>query len=251
MKILIVEDEKPASDKLVYLLLKIDNALEVVGIIETVEGTINYLQNNPSPDLILMDIQLDDGVCFEIFETIKVNIPVIFTTAYNEYALQAFKVNSVDYLLKPIEEGLLQQAIDKFKTIHFNNYKNIGTVTKLFNEYNKQFKTRFLIKVGSHYKSILVNDICSFYILERSTFLNTFSGQNYAVDDSLENLQKILNPDKFFRINRNYLINIDSITDIISYSSSRLILKLKNNSNNPELVVSREKVSEFKRWIDK
>ena len=251
MKILIVEDEKPASDKLVYLLQKIDKTVNIVDIIESVEGTINYLQNNPSPDLILMDIQLDDGVCFEIFETIKVNTPVIFTTAYNDYALKAFKVNSVDYLLKPIDENFLQQAIDKFKTIHFNDNRNIAVVTKLLQEYRKNYKTRFLIKVGQHYKSTLINDISSFYILERATFINTFSGHNYAIDDSLDNLQKVLDPDKFFRINRNYLINISAITDIISYSSSRLIIKLKNNPTSEDLIVSREKVSDFKRWIDK
>ena len=232
-------------------LKNLQERIVLLSIIETVEGSVNYLQNNPLPDLILMDVQLDDGVCFEIFETIKVNTPVIFTTAYNEYALQAFKVNSVDYLLKPIEEGLLQQAIDKFKTIHFKDNQNINAVTQLLTEYRKQFKTRFLVKIGSHYKSILLNDISNFYIFERATFIYSFSGHNYAIDDSLDNLQKMLDPDKFFRINRNYLINIDAITDIVSYSSSRLVVKLNNNPTNEDLIISREKVSEFKQWIDK
>jgi len=251
MRILIVEDEKPASDNIIYLLKQIDKNIDVIAVIETVEETINYLQSGLLPDLILMDIQLDDGLCFEIFETIKVNIPVIFTTAYNEYVLRAFKVNSVDYLLKPIEKDLLNQAIEKFKTVHLKENHYILAVNQLLKEFGKQHRSRFLIKVGPHYKSIPTNDICCFYILERATFFSTFSGYNYTLDNSLENLQDELNPDKFFRINRNYLINIDAIADILSYSSSRLLIKLKNNQTNNDLIVSREKVLAFKRWIDK
>lgn len=252
MNILIIENEKPAADKLGRLLQKIDENITIVGVIETVEGTVNWLQNNQSPDLILIDIQLDDGICFEIFETIKVDTPVIFTTAYNEYVLRAFKVNSIDYLLKPIEEEALRKALDKFKTLHF---KLPGDILKqLFSELNKQYKNRFLIKIGLHYRSIQVNEICCFYILERATFIRTFSGKEYSFDNSLDYLQKIVDPDKFFRINRNYLVNINAISDILSYSSSRLQLRLNEkipSINEDYLVVSREKVNEFKKWIDK
>ena len=252
MNVLIIENEKPAAEKLIRLLKKIDESITIVGILETVEGSVNWLQNNPSPNLILLDIQLDDGICFEIFETIKINVPIIFTTAYNEYVLKAFRVNSVDYLLKPIEETTLSQALDKFKSFHYqlqNNHFN-----SLYDELNKQYKTRFLIKVGIHYKSVPVNDISYFYILERATFIRTFSGNNYSIDHSIDHLQKMVDPSDFFRINRNCLVNIHAISDILSYSSSRL--QLKTNDKTPtidseNLVVSRDKVSNFKKWLSK
>ena len=252
MNILIIENEKPAADKLRRLLQKIDVNIIIVGITETVEGTVNWLQNNPSPDLILIDIQLDDGLCFEIFETIKVDTPVIFTTAYDEYVLQAFKVNSVDYLLKPIEENALRKALDKFKTFHFKLSGDI--LKKLFSEIDKQYKNRFLIKIGTRYKSIQVNEICCFYILERATFIRTFSGKEYSVDYSLDHLQKIVDPYIFFRINRNCMVSVNAISEILSYSSSRLQLKLNEkvpSIDEDYLVVSRDKVTGFKRWIDK
>lgn len=252
MNILIIENEKPAADKLKSLLQKIDDKIVIAGVIETVEGTVNWFQNNPPPDLILIDIQLDDGLCFEIFETINVDTPVIFTTAYDEYLLQAFRVNSVDYLLKPIEEDALRKALDKFKTFH---YKLPGVIVEqLFGAVNKQYKNRFLIKIGLHYRSVQVNEICCFYILERATFIRTFSGKEYSIDNSLDSLQKIIDPDKFYRINRNCLVNINAIEDILIYSSSRLQLKLKDKIpfvNEDYLVVSREKVKDFKKWIDK
>jgi len=252
MNVFIIENEKPAADKLVRLLHKIDDNISIVGVIETVEGAVNWFQNNPPPDLIVIDIQLDDGLCFEIFDTIKVELPVIFTTAYDEYALRAFKVNSVDYLLKPIEEGSLRKAIDKFKTLHF--ILPSDRLRQLLGEFNKQYKTRFLVKIGSNYRSVLLNEICCFYILERATFIRTLSGKDYAVDNSLDNLQKIVDPDKFFRINRNCLININAIGNLLSYSSSRLQIKLNENVpsiSEDYLVVSREKVNELKKWIDK
>ena len=252
MTVLIIENEKPAADKLGRLLQKIDEKITIVGVIETVEGTVNLLQNNPAPDLILIDIQLDDGICFEIFETINVDTPIIFTTAFNEYIMQAFKVNSIDYLLKPVEENALRKALEKFKTFHLKASGDI--IKQLFEEFNKQYKARFLVKIGSHYRSIQVSEICYFFILERATFIKTLSGKEYSIDHSLEYLQKIVDPDKFFRINRNCLINVNAITDILSYSSSRLQLKLNEKIptiNDDYLVVSREKVTEFKKWIDK
>ncbi len=252
MNILIVENEQPAAYKLRRLLNRIDDKITIAGVTETVEGTVNWLQNNLRPDLIIIDIQLDDGLCFEIFETIEIYTPVIFTTAYNEYMLQAFKLNSIDYLLKPVQEDALRNALDKFKDLHF---KLPGDILKqLMSELSKQYKTRFLIKIGSHYKSIQVNDICCFYILERATFIRTFSGKEYAIDSSLDNLQKIVDPDKFFRINRNCLVYINAISDILSYSSSRLQLRFNEkipSINDDYLVVSRDKVNEFKKWIDK
>jgi len=252
MKILIIENEKPAVSKLQYLLNKIDKNISIVGITETVEESINWLQNKPAPDLILIDIQLDDGISFEIFDTIKVNIPVIFTTAYNEYVLQAFKLNSVDYLLKPIEENALCNAINKFKTVHYNFNGEI--LRQLSSSLNKQYKTRFLIKIGSHYKSIPIAEVCCFYIIERDLFVRTFDEREYAIDYSLDQIQKIINPENYFRINRNCIVCINAIKDLVSFSSSRLQLKLDQKTNPIDknfLVVSREKVNKFKKWIDR
>jgi DNA-binding LytR/AlgR family response regulator len=252
MNVLIVANEKPAADKLQRLITKTDETISIAGVTETVEGTANWLLNTPPPDLILMDIQLDDGICFELFETIKVEVPVIFTTAYNEYAIRAFSVNSVDYILKPVEEEALRKAIDKFKNYHSNLYGD--AIKQFISEYGRQFRNRFLIKIGSRYRSVQINEICFFYVLERVTFLRTFSGREYALENSLDFVQKNTDPKIFFRINRHCLINIEAISDIISYSSSRLQINLTGNIIPPDenyLVVSREKVAGFKHWIDK
>lgn len=251
MNVLIVENEKPAAEGLSRLLKKIDDTITIAGRTESVESTINWFQNNTSPELIFMDIQLDDGLCFELFESIKLDIPVIFTTAYDEYTLSAFKVNSVDYLLKPIEEALLRNAINKFKSLYYKNSTRNGLLNQMFKDLNSGYKTRFLIKVGTNYKSILVSEISCFYILERATFIRLFSDKDYSVDYSLDYLQKTLDPNTFFRINRNCIVNINAISDILSYSSSRLEIKLNGHKPADDLIVSRDKVNEFKKWIDK
>lgn len=251
MNVLITENEKPAVDGLISLLKKIDTDINIIGITESVESTINWFQNNPNPDLIFMDIQLDDGLCFELFETMEIEIPVIFTTAYDEYMLSAFKVNSVDYLLKPIEENNLRIAIDKFKSIHYTASVKSEVIKQLLKELNKGYKNRFLVKVGEHYKSIPDNEITCFYILERAVFIRTSSDKDYPVDYSLDNLQKMIDPDLFFRINRNCIININMISDILNYSSSRLKIKLKSNKDLYDLITSKDKVRAFKKWIDR
>lgn len=251
MNILIVENEIPAADKIVRLLKKIDRSITVTGIIETVEDAINHLQGKPLPDLILMDIQLDDGLCFEIFETIKVDVPVIFTTAYDEYTLKAFKVNSVDYLLKPIDEKSLKQAIAKFRKLFSDQDPFKRDFRQLLYEFRNQYKSRFLVKIGDKYRSLPSTNISYFHIIERSVFLRDNQGKDYGVDYSLEQLQGMLDPRKFYRINRECIINIDSITLMYSYSSSRLQLTVKNSEKSDLFVVSRDRVADFKRWIDK
>jgi DNA-binding LytR/AlgR family response regulator len=251
MNILIIENEKPAADKLVRLLMKIDSSITVLGVIETVEESINRLQENPKPDLILMDIQLDDGLCFEIFETTNVDIPVIFTTAYDEYTLKAFKVNSIDYLLKPIEEGSLRTALAKFMKLFGDNDPFRRDFRQLMFEFRNQYKSRFLIKIGEKYRSVPSAEISHFHIAERSVFLTDFQGKDYGIDYSLDQLQTLLDGRKFFRINRECIVNIESIAFMHSFSSSRLQLKLKNQEKSEQFVVSRDKVTEFKKWIDK
>jgi len=251
MTILIIENEKPAADKLVRILMKIDRSISILGVIETVEEAINRLQENPQPDLILMDIQLDDGLCFEIFESINVEIPVIFTTAYDEYTLKAFKVNSIDYLLKPIDEGLLKSALVKFKKLYADKDPFKRDFKQLLYEFRNQYKSRFLIKIGDKFKSVPAGEISHFHINERSVFLSDYQGKDYGIDYSLEQLQGMLDQRKFFRINRECIVNIEAIAMMYSYSSSRLQLTVKSREKSDLFVVSRDKVSEFKRWIDR
>jgi len=251
MNVLIIENEKPAADKMVRVLKKIDKSITVLGVVETVEEAINRLEEKPQPDLILLDIQLDDGLCFEIFETINVDIPVIFTTAYDEYTLKAFKVNSVDYLLKPIDEEALKSALGKYKRLYSDKDPFKRDFRQLMNEFRNQYKSRFLIKIGDKYRSVPAGEISHFHICERNVFLSDYQDKDYGVDYSLEQLQSILDPRKFFRINRECIINIDAIALMHSYSSSRLQLTLKGNEKSDLFVVSRDKVALFKRWVDR
>jgi DNA-binding LytR/AlgR family response regulator len=250
MKIVIVEDEILAAEKLKRLLNKIDSDIEVFKVLESVEDSINWFASHPTPDLIFMDIQLDDGISFEIFDAVKIDAPIIFTTAFDEYAIRAFKVNSVDYLLKPIEQEALNIAIQKFKTIYMEKRSFEDRVSNVFKQLSKQYKLRFFIKVGIKFQSIQVNSICCFFVEERNTFLKTINGKTYDLDYSLEQLQKMIDPAQFFRINRNFLVNINCISEIISYSINRLKVKLENNLEEGA-IVSRDKVSEFKRWMDR
>ena len=252
MNVLVVENERPAADRIVKMLKKEDRSINILGIAETVEDTINRLQMKPEPDLILMDIQLDDGLCFEIFETISVDIPVIFTTAYDEYTLKAFKVNSIDYLLKPVDEEALSAALGKFRKLHYDNKDPFRKdFRQLINEFRNQYKSRFLIKIGEKFRSVTTPEISHFHIAERNVFLSDYHGKDYGIDYSLDQLQEILDPRKFFRINRECIVNIDSISLMYSYSSSRLQLTLKGREQNDLFVVSRDKVADFKKWIDR
>jgi len=250
MNILIVENERPAAERLVRLLGEIDRDLVVTGIAETVEETINRLRNEPLPDLILMDIQLDDGLCFEAFENAGADIPVIFTTAYDDYMLRAFRVNSVDYLLKPVEESSLRQALQKYRSLHEKAWISKEVLQQLVRDMNLGYRNRFLIKIGTRYRSIPVEEISCFRISGRAVFIVTTAGKEYDIDHSLDYLQKNVDPRIFFRINRDCLVNIHAIRDIQSYSSNRLKVTLNPDKPGGDMLVSREKVAEFKKWID-
>lgn len=250
MNVLIIEDEKPAADKLELMLLEIDTEISVMARLESVIDAINWLNIHNTADLIFMDIQLDDGICFEIFDSVKIDNPIIFTTAYDEYAIKAFQVNSVDYLLKPIEEQALVKALEKYKQIYKANQHQNDKLNLLYDQIIQNYKTRFFVKIGNHFHSVSVDEIQCFLIQERGTFLRTISGKKYDLDYSLDQVQKLIDPNKFFRINRNYLIHIESIQDIYSYSSSRLGVKLKM-LDHLDMIVSRDKVSEFKKWLDR
>lgn len=249
MKVVIIEDEHFAAEKLIRLLGKIAPNFEIEQVLESVEEAANWFSDNKAPDLIFMDIQLDDGISFEIFDIIKIDTPIIFTTAFDEYALRAFKVNSIDYLLKPIEQEALGAALKKFTTLQANNQDFELKISKAIEQMSNKYKSRFFLKIGSRFRSIQVAEIACFFVEERNTFIKTVTGKNYDLDFSLEQVQKLLNPNKFFRVNRNYLININSIREIISYSSNRLKILLHNSEEG--IIVSRDKVADFKHWMDR
>lgn len=249
--IVIIEDEILAAEKLESLLKKISDDIRIVQRLESVERSVNWLNDHPSPDLIFMDIQLDDGISFEILDAIEVDAPIIFTTAYDAYAIQAFKVNSVDYLLKPITREDLERAFNKFRDFHYDRETEKKRFKELFDQLSKSYKTRFFVKVGVHYHTVSIKDIVCFYIQERSTFLKTAVGKNFGLDYSLDQIQNMVDPETFYRINRNYIINVNSISDIVSFSSNRLKVKLKNFEHLDDLLVSRDRTTEFKKWLDK
>lgn len=251
MKVLIIEDEVIAANRLKELLYRLDEQIQVLAAIETVEDSIRWLSGHSAPDLIFMDIQLDDGICFEIFEAIQVDVPVIFTTAYDQYAIRAFKVNSVDYLLKPISKEAIAAAVEKFRS-HFSLKPGVykEKINDLHRQLVKSHKTRFFVKIGTHFQSVSTKDIGCFFIEDRCTFLKTFAGKRFDLDVSLEQIQQQVDPSLFFRINRHHIIHIEAIADIIGYSSHRLKVRLSAPASG-ELVVSRSRVPDFKDWLDR
>lgn len=251
MKVVIIEDEHLASEKLNRMLKELDPGIQIMAVIESVTEACRWLADHPDPDLIFMDIQLEDGISFEIFDSVQVTAPVIFTTAYNEYAIKAFKVNSIDYLLKPYTRADLKSAIHKYKQLHATSGLPSETMNQLYRQLIKDYKTRFFVKIGTHFHSISVEEIACFFIRERATFIKTLIGKNLDIDYSLDQVQKLVDPGRFFRINRNYIINIDSISDIVSFSTTRLKVVLKNFEHLDDLLVSRDKTGEFKKWLDR
>jgi DNA-binding LytR/AlgR family response regulator len=255
MQILIIEDEMLAAERMIDLIRKYDPNSSVAGPLRSVEKSVAWLKDNSPPDLILMDIQLEDGLSFEIFERTEVHSPVIFTTAYNQYTIKAFKVNSVDYLLKPIDYGELSLALDKLLTYFGPTEKEaIENKTllydKLLTQLGSRFKSRFVVKAGQHIRSIAVEDIMYFYSAGKSSFLCVSGGRNYDLDYSLDQVESLVDPEVFFRVNRKYIVRWDSIEDIVIYSGSRLKLKLKTPVDD-DVLVSREKVKSFKEWLDR
>ncbi len=250
MNVIIIEDEKPAARRLQRMLK--DTGIHVTTLLHSVEESIEWFLNNQHPDLLFLDIQLSDGLSFEIFEEIEIKSAIIFTTAYDEYALKAFKFNSVDYLLKPIDEDDLQHAITQYKKIRPKNTQvsfDMESIQNLLqNPLDKKFKKRFTIKIGQHLKIIDIDTIECFYSEDKTTYLHTTTNRSYIIDYTLEQLEEKLDPSKYYRVSRKFYINIQAIKDIISYTNSRLQLKLAH-FNEMEIIVSREKVKDFKNWI--
>lgn len=251
MNVIIIEDEKPAARRLSRMLNEL--GIEPRTMLHSVEESLNWFQDNEHPDLIFLDIQLSDGLSFEIFEEIPVKSAIIFTTAYDEYALKAFKLNSIDYLLKPIDEDELKKAVQKYRDQQPQETDlqvNIDDIRRLLiNPVDRKFKKRFTIKIGQHIKIIHVDEIECFFSENKATYIHTNGKRNYLIDGSLEHWQDQLNPEHFFRVNRTFIVHINAIKDIISYTNSRLKLIL-HSYDESEIIVSRERVKDFKNWID-
>lgn len=249
-KVVIVEDEKPAAVHLKMLLEK--QGLNVLAELDSVKNTAKWLANNEVPDLLVMDIQLGDGLSFEVFDIIKVPCPVIFVTAFNQYAIEAFKVNSIGYLLKPISEEELVLALGKYEKMHslFNFEKAVVQIDDARAMMKSDYKSRFIIKVGAHLKSVAVSDVLYFYSQDKATFIKTKDARSYVLDYTLEQVQELVDPNSFFRIGRKYLVHIDAIEDIVSFTNSRLLLQLRHLKER-DAIVSREKVGDFKQWLDR
>ena len=252
MRTLIIEDERPAAMRLSKLIKQNRPDAEILEIIDSVESAVNWLKNFPAPDLIFMDIQLADGVSFDIFQQTKIESPVIFTTAYDQFTLKAFKVNSVDYLLKPIDPEELTAAFSKFKTVYQKpqSYDNNVIASLLKNIQQKSYKERFLVKTGQQLSYIEVKDIAYFYSEDKLVCAKNVNGKRHILDYTLDQLEDCLNPASYFRINRKFLTQLHAITKIHTYFNSRLKLELKPNTEL-EVIVSRERVSNFKEWLDK
>lgn len=250
MNTIIIEDEKPSARRLKRMLEAVN--IEVSVMLHSVEEAVDWFQRNEHPDLIFLDIQLSDGLSFEIFDVVEVNSAIIFTTAFDEYALQAFKLNSIDYLLKPIDADDLTIAIEKFKTrqpspqklsVDFEDIKKL-----LVNPVERTYKKRFTVKVGQYLKMITIDEIECIYSENKGTYAHTSDGRNYLLDLTLDQLEHELAPQLFFRVSRKFFININFIKDMISYTNSRLQIKLQKFSEQ-EIIVSRERVRDFKDWL--
>lgn len=249
MRVIIFEDEKLASERLIQLLKQITPEAEVLTSIKSVEAGILWLQNHDEPELIISDIQLLDGTSFEIFEQVKVNCPVIFTTAYDDFAIKAFEVNSVDYLLKPIQKEKLEKAIDKYENQKGNSSElNLEKIQELL-QGEPTYKSRFLVKLGQRIKAIPVEKIAYFYSRDKLTYLVGFDGQKLPVDQTLEELDTLLNPTHYFRVNRKFLVHFDAVSDIHPYFKGRVKLELEPTIHE-DIVVSSEKTPVFKKWLD-
>jgi len=250
MNVLIIEDESLAADKLERMLKEVDPSITVLAKPGSIKESVKWLFQNAA-DLIFLDIQLSDGISFSIFDQVSINTPVIFTTAYDEYAIKAFKLNSISYLLKPIRKNDLAESLQKYRNL--KSAFSIDFDLLLANIQGKEpdFKKRFLIQIGEKIKKIEVSEIAYFYVLDKGVYMRTFQGNSYSIENTLDKLESILNPTAFFRINRKYLVNMDSIANMVAYSRSRVKLDLKPNADDElDTVVSIDRSAEFKKWLN-
>ncbi len=254
MKVVIVEDEQLTAERIRTLLHQIDPEVEVMATIDTVKTAVQWFSRHENPDLVLMDIQLADGLSFDIFDLVRIESPVIFITAYQEYAIRAFKVNSVDYLLKPIKREDLESGLKKYQDYFAGStpFPAIGhdLMQQIRQVISNPYKTRFMVKVGDRIKTVEVKEILYLFSLQKGTYLHTSGNRNYTIDFTLDRLGDMLDPERFFRINRKYIVCYEAISDLITLSGSKLKVNLVH-SDDSEIYISRERLSAFKAWLDR
>ncbi|GET25564.1 LytTR family DNA-binding domain-containing protein [Prolixibacter sp. NT017] len=251
MNVLIFEDEKHTALRLIQLLGKYDSEIKVLDVIGSVKEGIQWYRNNAFPDLVFQDILLNDGDCFDIFEEVKVKTPIIFTTAYNEYALRSFKMNSIDYIVKPYDYDEVKDAMDKFRNFREMFLPPESELIKriVLNE-KPEIKKRFLVKLGDRYRSIKSEDIAWFIYDDGLTFAVTFDNTRFPVNYSIDQLSSLLDPALFYQVNRKYMVNIESIRNIHTWFNSRFKIEITPNSEE-DVIVSRERAKDFKLWLDR
>jgi DNA-binding LytR/AlgR family response regulator len=250
MNVLIIEDEIFAAEKLEEMILEINSGINILAKLGSINESVKWLVNNTA-DLIFLDIQLSDGISFSIFEQVTINTPIIFTTAYDQYAVKAFQLNSISYLLKPIRKKDLEESLLKYQSL--KSAFSIDFDMLLSNIQGKEpaYKKRFLIQIGEKIKKIEIGEIAYFFVLEKGVFMKTFQGNLYPVDFTLDKLESVINPEIFFRINRKYIVSIDSISNMVAYSRSRVKLELKPMVDEEfDTIVSIDRSSDFKKWLN-
>ncbi len=256
MQVLIIEDEIPAQRMLMSMIAKIDEEIEIVDCLDSVKSAVAWLECHEHPEIILLDIQLSDGISFEILKQVQVKSMIIFTTAYDEYAIQAFKVNSLDYLLKPVEKEELQQAFDKYKTYSQKFIKNknesldIQDLMNVLRQGKQNYRKRFVIQANESFTFIDVKDVAYIYIMEKITFAVTFTKREYPINLTLETITEQLSPDCFFRVNRQYIVNMEAIKKVHSYFQGKLVLDIEPTPAE-KIIIGRDKASRFKKWINR
>lgn len=256
MKVVIVEDELPAQRMLKEMLQELNLGIKVVACLNSVQKSVEWFKNNPHPEIVLLDIQLADGISFDILNKIKLESMIIFTTAFDEYAIQAFKVNSIDYLLKPIDPDELETAFKKYQEITSKNLKQVPPtidyleLSTLISSEKKEYRKRFLIQSNETFFQLNVEEIAFFYSLQGITFGVTFNKREYPLNFSLESLKEQLHPDTFFKVNRQYIVNLNSIQKIHMYFQGKLKVETKP-AHSEAIIVGKDKAASFKRWLDR
>lgn len=251
MKVLVVEDEPLAAEKIIGYINELIPEAAAEGPITNIEEGIHWFENHDEPDVIISDIMLADGLCFEIYKSIHIKCPVIFTTAYDEYAIRAFEVNSVDYLLKPISKDKLEASLKKITALPGKTQEDIdfNKLAELLRQTSKTYKSRFLVKIGQKIKAVPTNKIAYFFTQDKLSFIVSHQGEKFPVDYSLEEIDAMVDPDYFFRINRKYVVHIEAVKEIHPYFKGRLKLNLKPDVDE-DIVISSEKTPSFKAWLD-
>lgn len=254
MKVVIIEDESLAALRLKKMIQEFNPEIKILAELESVAESVKWFRSHSEPDLIFLDIQLEDDISFAIFDQVNISSPVIFTTAFDEYAIKAFKLKSIDYLLKPIVHEELAAALKKYEQfmgLHQNTV-DLKSLYNLLTDKEKKYRERFSITVGTKIRIIEVPDISYFFVLDKGVFLRTRQGNTFSIDFTLDKLERMLDPGSFFRINRKYLVNVTSIANMVSYSRGRVKLELNPKADNAfDTIVSIDRSSDFKKWLNR